>query len=112
MTWPTMRAAREPRAAATSPYVITRPGGIESTTWRTRSTNGSGSPSEFEGTDGLAVLRLAGRLEAAAQEERLRSEFARLPDDVEAGEAAVARLVGEGVHGERADPAALVVGVD
>src|SRR5690348_1989254 len=99
---------------------MTRPGGMESTTASTRSTKESAPsgpapsgppPSELEGTDRLAVLRLADRLEAAAQEELLGAELARLPDDVEPLVAAVARLVGQRAHGERADAAALVVGV-
>src|SRR4051812_36543421 len=113
MTWPTMRAAREPMVAATSPYVITRPGGMASTTSSTRSTkeppSSPGAWSEIERTDRLAVLGLADGLEAAAQEELLRTQLARLPDDVEPLVTAGPRFVGEGVHGEGADAAALVV---
>src|SRR5690242_9380179 len=104
-----MRAAREPMAAATSPYVITRPGGMESTTATTREAKSVPSPgagscaSEVEGTDRLAVLGLADRLEAAAQEELFGAELAGLPDHVQAVVAAPARLVRQRAHRERSD---------
>src|SRR3954470_13495538 len=86
---------------------------MASTTSSTRSTkeppSSPGARSEIERTDRLAVLGLADGLEAAAQEEPLRTLLARLPDDVEALVTAGARLVGEGADGEGSDSAALVV---
>src|SRR5690554_2089719 len=113
MTVPTARAARDPSTAATSPYVITAPGGMDATTATTRETKSScpsdswpsdscpgdscpsdssrgrspssvtRAPLELERADVLAVLGLADDLEADPEEEFFRALFARLPDDGE-----------------------------
>jgi hypothetical protein len=62
--------------------------------------------------DDLAVLGLVDGDEPHAAEERLGAALAGLVDDVDAIHAARARLVEQLLHGEAADAAALVVGVD
>src|SRR4051812_38047831 len=94
--------------AATSPYAMTRPDGIESTISRTAVTKSG----ECERTDALAVLGLTDDGEAHAQEELLGPVFAGLPDGGQPLEAAAACLVGERPHRELADTRALGIRSD